>query len=70
MMTIIGGRPPGRNHPCPCGSGIKFKKCHGDSVKISKASQQAETLDEAAKLVDDMVIKQRYDNLNNKEKKV
>jgi uncharacterized protein len=20
---------PGRNDPCPCGSGIKFKKCHG-----------------------------------------
>ncbi|CAN0457777.1 unnamed protein product, partial [Ectocarpus fasciculatus] len=19
----------GRNQPCPCGSGIKFKKCHG-----------------------------------------
>ena len=20
---------PGRNDPCSCGSGIKFKKCHG-----------------------------------------
>ncbi|RPJ69548.1 MAG: hypothetical protein EHM20_16315, partial [Alphaproteobacteria bacterium] len=19
----------GRNEPCPCGSGLKFKKCHG-----------------------------------------
>jgi preprotein translocase subunit SecA len=19
----------GRNHPCPCGSGLKYKKCHG-----------------------------------------
>jgi len=19
----------GRNDPCPCGSGIKYKKCHG-----------------------------------------
>jgi len=19
----------GRNAPCPCGSGLKFKKCHG-----------------------------------------
>ncbi len=19
----------GRNHPCPCGSGEKFKRCHG-----------------------------------------
>lgn len=22
-------RPPGRNDPCPCGSGKKWKKCHG-----------------------------------------
>ncbi len=21
--------PAGRNAPCPCGSGIKFKRCHG-----------------------------------------
>jgi len=26
-----GGEAPkaGRNDPCPCGSGKKFKKCHG-----------------------------------------
>jgi predicted aspartyl protease len=23
------GAPPGRNAPCPCGSGKKYKKCHG-----------------------------------------
>jgi SEC-C motif len=23
------GVKPGRNDPCPCGSGLKFKKCHG-----------------------------------------
>ncbi len=23
---------PGRNDPCPCGSGVKYKKCHGRSV--------------------------------------
>lgn len=22
-------RAPGRNDPCPCGSGLKYKKCHG-----------------------------------------
>jgi preprotein translocase subunit SecA len=22
----------GRNDPCPCGSGKKFKKCHGASL--------------------------------------
>lgn len=24
-----GSKEPGRNDPCPCGSGKKFKKCHG-----------------------------------------
>ncbi|MES3000359.1 MAG: UPF0149 family protein [Pseudomonadota bacterium] len=27
--TIRKGEQPGRNDPCPCGSGKKFKKCHG-----------------------------------------
>lgn len=29
-------RPPGRNDPCPCGSGLKFKNCHGDQVLQQK----------------------------------
>lgn len=27
------GKEPGRNHPCPCESGLKFKHCHGDEGK-------------------------------------
>jgi uncharacterized protein len=27
--TVRKGEQPGRNDPCPCGSGKKFKKCHG-----------------------------------------
>jgi uncharacterized protein len=27
--TSVKGEQPGRNDPCPCGSGKKFKKCHG-----------------------------------------
>jgi uncharacterized protein len=27
--TRRGAAQPGRNDPCPCGSGRKFKKCHG-----------------------------------------
>ncbi len=27
--TIVAGDKVGRNEPCPCGSGKKFKKCHG-----------------------------------------
>ena len=26
------GQKIGRNDPCPCGSGLKFKKCHGKSL--------------------------------------
>ena len=32
---------PGRNDPCPCGSGKKFKKCHGSgNVAPSKETEQ------------------------------
>jgi len=27
--TIVANDKTGRNEPCPCGSGKKFKKCHG-----------------------------------------
>ena len=27
--TIVKGEQPGRNDPCPCGSGKKYKKCCG-----------------------------------------
>lgn len=29
MGTVAGVKHPGRNAPCPCGSKLKFKKCHG-----------------------------------------
>lgn len=31
--TIVGGQEPGRNDPCSCGSGLKYKHCHGDNGK-------------------------------------
>ena len=27
--TIVASTKVGRNEPCPCGSGKKYKKCHG-----------------------------------------
>ena len=27
--TIVNKKKVGRNEPCPCGSGKKYKKCHG-----------------------------------------
>jgi uncharacterized protein YecA (UPF0149 family) len=30
--TIVVEAKVGRNDPCPCGSGKKFKKCHGEAA--------------------------------------
>ncbi len=30
--TVNGGAKVGRNDPCPCGSGKKYKKCHGSAA--------------------------------------
>ena len=30
----------GRNEACPCGSGLKYKRCHGRSVESSVVSHQ------------------------------
>ncbi len=29
VMRLVEGKRIGRNEPCPCGSGRKYKKCHG-----------------------------------------
>jgi uncharacterized protein len=29
----------GRNDPCPCGSGLKFKQCHGRRGSRSRVAQ-------------------------------
>jgi SEC-C motif len=29
LQASFGGGAVGRNDPCPCGSGAKFKRCHG-----------------------------------------
>lgn len=31
----------GRNDPCPCGSKLKFKHCHGDELKTAIAKRIA-----------------------------
>ena len=35
-------RPPGRNDPCFCGSGRKFKRCCGSNVRRSAVPKVAE----------------------------
>jgi preprotein translocase subunit SecA len=34
VIDATGGKP-GRNDPCPCGSGRKYKRCHGDPARRS-----------------------------------
>jgi hypothetical protein len=34
-LTSLSKKTVGRNHPCPCGSGVKFKKCCGSFDKAS-----------------------------------
>jgi hypothetical protein len=38
----------GRNDPCPCGSGKKFKKCHAESVEWKGNAPTAAPAEEAA----------------------
>lgn len=35
IMPVQPKHPVGRNDPCPCESGLKYKKCHGDPGKIA-----------------------------------
>lgn len=32
QKTVVKGERVGRNDPCPCGSGKKYKKCHGKNA--------------------------------------
>ena len=41
VKPIVGGRDPGRNDPCPCKSGLKYKWCHGDEQKVQLVSHVA-----------------------------
>jgi len=41
MGLQLRGKEPGRNHPCPCGSGLKYKQCHGDELKLAICNQAA-----------------------------
>ena len=41
MSTSSSKRTPGRNDPCPCGSGKKYKKCHGASEHVAGSASGA-----------------------------
>jgi preprotein translocase subunit SecA len=40
-QQVIRREKIGRNDPCPCGSGKKYKKCHGAAVPVVAAAGKA-----------------------------
>jgi preprotein translocase subunit SecA len=42
QQPVQRGPKVGRNDPCPCGSGQKFKKCHGAALEDENAPPDAE----------------------------
>lgn len=40
-IQFIGPKEPGRNEPCPCESGLKYKHCHGDALKRELCNRAA-----------------------------
>lgn len=40
-IQIKDSQKPGRNELCPCGSGLKYKYCHGDQIKVVLCNQAA-----------------------------
>ena len=47
-----------RNEPCTCGSGLKFKKCHGDPAKLAVVKHVANE----AMLI--MIARAKVENVN------
>ena len=55
-----------RNEPCPCGSGLKQKKCHADPIKIALAQRAyKEKFDELI----EMEAEKKYNELIKKKGK-
>ena len=40
MNTIVRPKKIGRNDPCPCGSGKKYKFCHGRTPELQKELEE------------------------------
>ncbi|MCE1059103.1 SEC-C domain-containing protein [Pseudomonas alloputida] len=46
----------GRNAPCPCGSGAKYKRCHGSVEMSNDKSYGIVSIDSSGKLTDTTVV--------------
>jgi hypothetical protein len=40
MNTVVKPKKIGRNDPCPCGSGKKYKICHGRTPELEQELQE------------------------------
>ena len=49
-MTIDAAAKPGRNDPCPCGSGRKYKLCCGAATAARPAARPAAEAAEARRV--------------------
>ncbi len=58
----------GRNDPCHCGSELKYKKCHGDFIKIETAKQAY--LDKFDGLIEIEKLKGKKDESNRQSRGV
>ncbi len=55
-------RKPGRNEPCPCGSGRKYKKCCLHTSKISMGGTLVYTdLDNLSNQIPELIKLEKYD---------
>ena len=41
-VTVRKDKKIGPNDPCPCGSGLKYKKCCGSPAKLAEEARNAE----------------------------
>jgi len=49
--------PPGRNDPCPCGSGLKYKKCHAARDRATAETHQLRLLSNAPAAARDRLLR-------------
>ena len=58
-------KKPGRNEPCPCGSGKKYKKCCLHTSKPSAGGTFVYTdLDDLSNQVPELIKQEKYDEAN------
>ncbi len=57
-------RPPaaGRNDPCPCGSGKKYKQCHGALAAGAATTRTASAVDPNARIAAGLALHERGDH--------